>query len=216
MGQKELGGLNIPLIPTNDSKLQRENARMAQSGRFRLSLRILAVLAAAPDTMRTSAEIAEELSESAVMVRRYFPLLEKSGLIEQRRGPGGGAKLKAAPQEIGVGDVYLAAESDWLAFGKSSISKLLNRARKDGVLAMNEITLAEVMKRMGKKSLSASRPPRKSEKLRVERVASLSVRGGDSETRVSRGDSSRAVGIARTRGPLIPTAAVHTALYGWQ
>jgi DNA-binding IscR family transcriptional regulator len=189
---------------------------MARSGRFSLSLRILAVLAAAPDAMHASAAIAEELSESAVVIRRHFLLLEKSGLIEQRRGPGGGARLKAAAQDIGVGDVYLAAEGDWLAFGDSSISNLLKQAREDGVLAMNEITLAEVLKRMRKKSISASKSAQKPVKSRIEKVEALSTRGGISETRVIRGSSSSAIGIDRTLGPFVPTAEVHSSLHSWR
>jgi DNA-binding IscR family transcriptional regulator len=52
---------------------------MAQSGRFQLSVRVLAVLASEPDTMHTSSAIAETLKESAVMVRRTFLLLHKAG-----------------------------------------------------------------------------------------------------------------------------------------
>ena len=87
---------------------------MAQSGRFQLSVRVLAVLAREPDAMHTSSAIAEELKESAVMVRRTFLLLHKAGLIVQRKGPNGGAKLKLPPKQIGLGDVYAAAEGEWM------------------------------------------------------------------------------------------------------
>ena len=123
---------------------------MAQSGRFGLSLRILAVLASQPDAMHTSAEIAATLSESAVMVRRCFLLLHKQGLIEQRKGPHGGARLKLSPKQIGLGDIYLATEGDWLAFNEPAISGLLRRVREDGIEAMNETTLAQVLKRIRK------------------------------------------------------------------
>src|SRR5260370_18408018 len=100
---------------------------MAQSGRFGLSLRILTVLASEPDSMHTSAAIAEKLSESAVMVRRCFLLLHKKGLIEQRKGPHGGAKLKVSPKQIGLGDVYLATECDWLVLDDPTLPGLLQR-----------------------------------------------------------------------------------------
>jgi DNA-binding IscR family transcriptional regulator len=125
---------------------------MAQSGRFGLSLRILSVLATEPEQMHTSAAIAEELNESAVMVRRCFLLLQKSGLIEQRKGPHGGARLKIPAKQIGLGDVYLATEGDWLMLGDPSIAGLLKRVRAEGVLAMNETTLAQMVKRMKKVS----------------------------------------------------------------
>jgi DNA-binding IscR family transcriptional regulator len=105
--------------------------------------------------MHTSAEIAEQLTESAVMVRRCFLLLHKKGLIEQRKGPHGGAKLKLPAKQIGLGDVYLATEDDWLVLDDPAIATLLKRVREEGVLAMNETTLAQMLKRIRK---SASAP----------------------------------------------------------
>ena len=178
---------------------------MAHSGRFSLSLRILAVLAAAPNEMHTSSEIAEELAESAVVIRRVFLLLERGGLIEQRRGRKGGAKLKAAAQKIGVGDVYLAAEGDWLLSGDRSVSTLLEQAREDGLVAMNETTFAQILKRMGKKSISASRTDRQ--------FAKVSRQAGDSERGLARGDKSFAVGVRGTLRSLIPTTSVRSGSY---
>ena len=123
---------------------------MAQSGRFGLSLKILTVLASEPDTMHTSAAIAEQLAESAVMVRRCFLLLHKKGLIEQRKGPRGGARLKLPPKQIGLGDVYVATEDDWLMLDDPAIASLLKRVRAEGLLAMNETTLAQMLKRIKK------------------------------------------------------------------
>jgi len=102
--------------------------------------------------MHTSAEIAEELTESAVMVRRCFLLLHKKGLIEQRKGPHGGARLTLPPKQIGLGDVYVATEDDWLMMDDPTIAGLLKRVRAEGVLAMNETTLAQILKRIRKKT----------------------------------------------------------------
>src|SRR5258708_31215750 len=118
---------------------------MAQSGRFALSLKILTVLASEPGTMHTSAEIAEELTESAVMVPRCFLLLHKKGLIEQRKGPHGGAKLTLPPKQIALGDVYVATEDDWLMLDDPTISGLLKRARAEGVIAMNRPPLPQIL-----------------------------------------------------------------------
>jgi DNA-binding IscR family transcriptional regulator len=129
---------------------------MAKGGRFGLSLRILMVLAAAEEgTMQTSAEIAKNLAQSAVMVRRCFLLLHKRGLIEQRKGPNGGARLKLPAKQIGLGDIYAASEDKWLALDEPAIAGLLKRAREDGVQAMNETTLAQVMKRIRKNAPAA-------------------------------------------------------------
>jgi DNA-binding IscR family transcriptional regulator len=124
---------------------------MAQSGRFQLSVRILAVLASEPEAMHTSSAIAEELKESAVMVRRAFLLLHKAGLIEQKKGPHGGAKLKIAAKQIGLGDVFEASAGDWLSIEDKAVSAWIKKVRADAVAAMNEHSLAGVVKRMKKK-----------------------------------------------------------------
>jgi DNA-binding IscR family transcriptional regulator len=123
---------------------------MAQSGRFQLSMRVLAVLAGEPDSMHTSAAIAEALKESAVMVRRTFLLLQKAGLIEQRKGPHGGAKLKLAPKQIGLGDVFEATAGEWLHVEDKAVGALMKKVREDALAAMNEHSLAGVVKRMKK------------------------------------------------------------------
>ena len=102
---------------------------MAQSGRFQLSVRVLAVLASEPDAMHTSSAIAEALKESAVMVRRTFLLLHKAGLIEQRKGPKGGAKLKLAAKQIGLGDVFEATAGDWLTLDDKAVGAWLKCVR---------------------------------------------------------------------------------------
>ena len=118
-----------------------------------MCVRILAVLAAGPETMHTSTAIAEELGESAVMVRRTFLLLQKAGLIVQRKGPSGGARLKVSAKEIGLGDVYAAAEAEWIAQPSrkaSALDTLLRGVRKDATAAMNETSLSQVVKRLRK------------------------------------------------------------------
>src|SRR5882757_869914 len=123
---------------------------MAQSGRFQLSVKVLTVLAGAPNAMHTSAAIAEQLKESAVMVRRAFLLLHKAGLIEQRKGPNGGAKLKIPAKQIGLGDVFVATEGEWLTLDDKAVAVLMKKVRGDAVAAMNEHTLSGVVKRLNK------------------------------------------------------------------
>lgn len=121
---------------------------MAQSERFQLSLRVLAVLAEQPEGMQTSSNIAHTLKESAVMVRRAFLLLHKAGLIEQRKGPNGGARLKLSPKQIGLGDIFAATSGDWLAVEDKAVAGLMKKVRADAVEAMNEHSLAGVVKRL--------------------------------------------------------------------
>ncbi len=100
--------------------------------------------------MHTSSAIAEELNESAVMVRRSFLLLHKAGLIAQRKGPNGGAKLTVPAKQVGLGDVFIATESEWLTIDDKAVGSLMKKVRSDAVAAMNEHTLAGVVKRMKK------------------------------------------------------------------
>ena len=111
---------------------------------------MLTVLAEKQDGMLTSAEIAETLKESAVMVRRSFLLLHKAGLIVQRKGPHGGAKLKVSPKQIGLGDVFAATAGDWLTVEDKAVAGLMRKVREDAVEAMNEHSLAGVVKRLKK------------------------------------------------------------------
>jgi DNA-binding IscR family transcriptional regulator len=123
---------------------------MAQSGRFQLSLRVLTVLADKPGEMHTSAAIAEALGESAVMVRRTFLMLHKAGLIVQRKGPNGGAQLKLPAKQIGLGDVFIATEADWMILDDKSVAPHMKKVRADAVAAMNEHSLSGVVKRLNK------------------------------------------------------------------
>jgi DNA-binding IscR family transcriptional regulator len=123
---------------------------MAQNARFALSLRVLAVLASEPERMHTSSAIAEALGESAVMVRRMFLLLHRAGLIEQRKGPNGGAKLKVAAKQIGLGDVFAATAGEWLAVEDKALTGWMKKVRDDALSAMNEHALSGAVKRLKK------------------------------------------------------------------
>jgi DNA-binding IscR family transcriptional regulator len=123
---------------------------VANSERFQLGVKVLTVLAEKPDGMMTSAQIADTLKESAVMVRRSFLLLHKAGLIVQRKGPHGGAKLKLPPKQIGLGDVFAATSGDWLSVDEKAVAGLMKKVREDAVVAMNEHSLAGVVKRLRK------------------------------------------------------------------
>ena len=132
---------------------------MAQNGRFALSLRVLAHLALEPGSMHTSSAIAAALKTSPVMVRRVFGPLQKAGFIVQRKGPQGGAQLKASPKSIGFGNVFAAVTGAWPALGDKPGDALLQRARKDAVDAMNETTIAALVKKRKKAAAAPMAAP---------------------------------------------------------
>ena len=102
--------------------------------------------------MHTSAAIAEQLDESAVMVRRVFLQLHGAGLIVQRKGPNGGARLKQPAKEVGLGDVFSATMGDFITPKDKALASLLKRTQQDALKAMNETTLSQVVKRLKKTS----------------------------------------------------------------
>ena len=53
-------------------------------------------------------------------------------------------------KEIGLGDLYAATSEDWLAFEDKALAPLLKRAKSDATAALNETTLAQVVKRLKK------------------------------------------------------------------
>ena len=53
-----------------------------------------------------------------------------------------------------LGDIYVATEDDWLELDDPAIAGLLKRVRAEGVLAMNETTLAQMVKRLKKKAVA--------------------------------------------------------------
>ena len=121
---------------------------MAINKRFDLGLRVLVVLAEDPGRMHTSATIAESLGESAVMIRRTFLQLHAAGFIAQRKGPSGGARLKIAAKEIRLGDIFAATTEGWLEVDEKTLQPLIKRVAADALKAMNETTLAQVVKRL--------------------------------------------------------------------
>ena len=100
--------------------------------------------------MHTSAEIATALKTSPVMVRRIFPALHTAGFIVQRKGPQGGAQLDATPKSIGFGDVFAATGGEWPTTGEKAADMFLARARTDAIAAMNETTIAALIKKKKK------------------------------------------------------------------
>lgn len=84
------------------------------------------------------------------MVRRTFLLLHNAGLIVQRKGPNGGAKLKIPAKQIGLGDVFDAAAGEWLTVEDKALTGLMKKVKDDAVAAMNEHSLAGVVKRLKK------------------------------------------------------------------
>jgi Rrf2 family protein len=91
---------------------------MATNCRFAFAVHVLSVLALYPDEPMTSDLLAQSVNTNPVVVRRLLGELAEAGLVESQRGPGGGAKLAQAAQEITLLQVHHAVAGEVEPFGE--------------------------------------------------------------------------------------------------
>jgi Rrf2 family protein len=60
----------------------------------------------------TSDELAESVGTNAVVIRRVLGQLKGAGIVDSRRGAGGGSVLARDPREITMRDVYEAVQDE--------------------------------------------------------------------------------------------------------
>lgn len=94
---------------------------MAANTRFATGVHAMVLLAAEPDGLHTSEDVAGKLSINPVVVRRVFSLLHQAGLLESQKGPHGGSRLARPAKAITLADIYGALEGGDL-FHTASLS----------------------------------------------------------------------------------------------
>ncbi|HEV2174720.1 MAG TPA: Rrf2 family transcriptional regulator [Acidobacteriaceae bacterium] len=134
---------------------------MAVNCRFSTGVHVLVLLAAKPDTLQTSTDIAEKLDTNPVVVRRVLASLQQAKLIESQKGPTGGSRLLKSPKAISLADVYKAVETGALfhtphvrAAGPVRVNNALEKVFSSSMVALlddfRKTTLSQVMKRVEK------------------------------------------------------------------
>lgn len=73
-------------------------------------LRMLMRLASAPERAFSTAEIAQEFGLSRNHLSKIMQRLARAGIVETRRGGGGGAVLGRAPDDLRLGEIVQALE----------------------------------------------------------------------------------------------------------
>ncbi|MEM9691005.1 MAG: Rrf2 family transcriptional regulator [Myxococcota bacterium] len=76
------------------------------NSQFALALHILGFLTSQRGRPLTSEQMAATYGTSPVVLRRVLILLRQAGLVETRRGVGGGSTLARDPAEINLREVY--------------------------------------------------------------------------------------------------------------
>jgi Rrf2 family protein len=120
---------------------------------------VLVLLAAKPDTLQTSTDIAEKLDTNPVVVRRVLASLQQAKLIESQKGPTGGSRLLKSPKSISLADVYKAVETGSLfhtpqvrAAGPVRVNSALEKVFSASMGALFEdfekTSLSQVLKRV--------------------------------------------------------------------
>lgn len=90
----------------------RESYLSGLNAHFPIALHVLGFLTARGGEPLTSEVLAETYGTSPVVLRRVLTKLHQAGLIETRRGVGGGSVLARSPKEIRLSEAYLAVRGD--------------------------------------------------------------------------------------------------------
>ena len=135
---------------------------MAVNTRFATGVHALALLAAEPDVLQTSDDVAGKLSTNPVVIRRVFSLLHQAGLVASQKGPHGGSKLARPAKQITLAQIYSALDGGELFhtadFGGADTGKM--RAKLKDVFAdadsalrdeLAKTSLSDLVKKSGKK-----------------------------------------------------------------
>jgi Rrf2 family nitric oxide-sensitive transcriptional repressor len=75
-------------------------------------LRMLMRMASAPDRAFSTADLAQEFGLPRNHLSKIMQRLSREGIVETRRGGGGGAMLSRPPQDIRLGEVVRLLEAD--------------------------------------------------------------------------------------------------------
>ena len=137
---------------------------MASNSRLAIAIHTAGMLAVMQDCGHLSSEkIAESVSTNSVVIRRIIGLLVKHNLVEVQMGTGGGSRLTRPPDEITLAEIYLALEEGALfqvpmledehccnlgITVRPVISEVLQEAESEMIKKLQNITLADVMKKV--------------------------------------------------------------------
>lgn len=134
---------------------------MALNTRFATGIQALALLAAEPDKLHRSEDVAHRLNTNSVVVRRAFLQLRKAGLVLSHKGPSGGSKLARPAKEITLRDIHRAVHPHGLLHASGTSATPGLQAALKGIFSdasrafekeLDQVTLSQLVKKAHKKS----------------------------------------------------------------
>ena len=149
------------------------------TSRFTLAAHILAMLAWSDRARRkpvTSEEMARSINTNPVVVRRVLSDLRRAGLVETKRGVGGGVTLARRAETVTLRDAYEAIEEGEELFGRHPsgpnpccqigplvaefMEEVHCRAETAMKLELESVTVAAMSHEIEARVLSRLQPPR--------------------------------------------------------
>ncbi len=134
---------------------------MAANTRFATGVHAMVLLAAEPDQLQTSEQLASKLDINPVVVRRVFSLLHRAGLLESQKGPRGGSRLARSAKQITLADIYAAVEggelfhtAEFRGGHSAKVSAALERIFGAAEAAMREELDKTTLNQLAKKAKS--------------------------------------------------------------
>jgi Rrf2 family protein len=136
---------------------------MALNTRFSTGIHALVLLAAEPDKLHISEDVAHRLDTNPVVIRRAFLQLRHAGLIVSHKGPSGGSKLSRPAKEITLRDIHRAVNPHGLllmpslpgmAGLQSALKSIFSDASRAFEKELDQTTLSQLVKKTQKKSKS--------------------------------------------------------------
>ena len=130
---------------------------MAVNTRFATGVQALLLLAAGPEVLHTSDDVAKALNTNPVVVRRVFLQLQAAGLVKSIKGPSGGTRLARPAKEITLADVYRALDggdifhANQTGKGSSALAQVFRGAQKALEKELAQTTLNQLAKKVAKK-----------------------------------------------------------------
>jgi len=134
---------------------------MALNTRFTTGIQALVLLAAEPDKLHTSEDVAQKISTNPVVIRREFLQLRRAGLVTSYKGPNGGSKLARPAKEITLRDIHRAVYPHGLLHapsrsGAANLQSILKPIFADASRAfekeLDQTTLSQLVKKAQKKA----------------------------------------------------------------
>lgn len=111
-----------------------------------LAVRTLAILAVHPDGVVSSDRLGELLAANPVVIRRVVGRLRWDGVVETRRGRGGGCALALEPSKITLGRLHRALRgADDAVTGGAALAVAMGEAEASYARALDRWTVADVI-----------------------------------------------------------------------